>query len=154
MMTADRNAPVVAASEIEIDAVPEVVWGVLIDFERWPEWSPGVKSMDLRGGVAEGSEFRWKAGSFTITSRLRRVDPPRLVAWTGKMPGIGAVHVWHLEQMNGHTIVRTEESWDGLLPRLLRGPMEGMLRKSLDDGLHALKAEVEGMQPRWEARSA
>ena len=143
VMTANRSAPVVAASEIEVNADPEVVWGVLTDFDRWPDWNPDVKSITLRGGVAEGSEFRWKAGSWNITSRIRRVDRPTLIAWTGKMIGIGAVHVWQLEPHDGKTVVRTEESWEGLLPSILRGQMKKMLRNSLDAGLHALKVEAE-----------
>ena len=39
---ANRQAPVFAASEIEIGADPDAVWDVLADFERWPSWNPDV----------------------------------------------------------------------------------------------------------------
>jgi hypothetical protein len=48
--------------------------------------------MAMQGAVARGSTFRWKAGPGTITSRIERVEPPRLIAWTGKTLGIHAIH--------------------------------------------------------------
>jgi uncharacterized protein YndB with AHSA1/START domain len=143
----DKAAPVTAASDVEIAATPEAVWEVLTDFEGWPAWNPDVKSMSFGGKVAEGSEFRWKAGPGTITSTIRRVERPRLIGWTGKTLGINAVHVYRLEPRDGRTLVRTEESYDGLIARLARGPMRKMLKKSLDAGLQELKARVEGHPP-------
>jgi uncharacterized protein YndB with AHSA1/START domain len=114
---------VVGASEIEIGATPEAVWEVLTSFERWPSWNADVKSMSVEGPVASGTVFRWKAGPGTIPSTIRRVEPPRLIAWSGKTLGIKAIHFWHLEPRNGSTFVRTEESYEGLVTRLFRGPI-------------------------------
>ena len=151
-MTAVENAnndraPVVGASEIEIAATPEAVWEVLTAFERWPSWNPDVKSMTVQGPVAPGSVFRWKAGPGTITSTIYRVEPPWQIAWTGRTLGIKAIHFWQLEPGEGKTLVRTEESFEGLLARLLRGSMQKTLDNSLADGLRSLKAEVERQAP-------
>ena len=43
-----RTAPVTASSTIEIDAEPDVVWDLLVDVERWPDWSPDVRDERLR----------------------------------------------------------------------------------------------------------
>lgn len=142
-MNVDENAPVFARSEIQVEAAPEIVWGLMADIEGWPVWNPDVKSASLRGEVTEGTEFRWKAGPGTITSTLRRVDPPRLMAWTGKTLGIRAIHVWRLEPRDGKTLVRTEESWEGLLSRVLRGAFQRTLEKALTSGLQSLKREAE-----------
>jgi len=139
----NEQAPIVGASEIEIAAAPEAVWEVLTAFERWPSWNRDVKSMSMQGPVAEGSVFRWKAGPGTITSTIQRVEPPRLIAWTGKTLGIRAIHFWHLEPRDGKTFVRTEESYEGALARLLRGSIQKTLDRALADGLAYLKAEVE-----------
>ena len=109
----NERAPVVGSSEIEIASPPQAVWDVLTAFERWPSWNPDVKSMSVRGGVAVGSQFRWKSGPGTITSTIRRVEPPRLIAWTGRTLGIKAIHVWTLEPRDDNTFVRTEESLEG-----------------------------------------
>ena len=142
-MEVNQEAPAVARSEAEIAADPDTVWEVLTRFEDWPSWNPDVSSVTLHGELAEGAVFRWKAGRATITSTLRRIDRPRLLAWTGKTTGIDAVHVWRLEPSDAGTRVRTEESWEGLLVRLLRGPMRKSLQRAVDDGLGHLKTEAE-----------
>ncbi len=139
----NERAPIVGTSEIEIAAAPEAVWEVLTAFERWPSWNRDVKSMSMQGGVATGSIFRWKAGPGTVTSTLRRVEPPRLIAWTGKTLGIKAIHFWYLEPRDGKTFVRTEESYEGLAAHLFRGPIQKTLDRALADGLRYLKVEVE-----------
>jgi hypothetical protein len=142
-MEINEQAPVIGASEIEIAAAPELVWDVLTAIDRWPSWNPQVKSMDMQGGIAEGSQFRWKAGPGTITSTIRRVEPPRLIAWTGKTFSIDAIHVYRLEARDGKTLVRTEESYEGLVARLFRGPLQKTLDSALEEGLGHLKAEAE-----------
>jgi len=142
-MEVDQDAPAIAKAEIEIAAGQQVVWDLLTDFERWPEWQPNIRSISISGEVAEGSVFRWKPGPTTITSTIRHVDPPREIAWTGKTFGISAVHVWRLEPAGAGTSVSTEESWAGIMVRALRGSMRKMLQKELDTGLERLKAEAE-----------
>lgn len=139
----DERAPVVGAGEIVISAVPETIWDVLATIERWPEWNPDVKWVSIEGAVAEGTQFRWKSGPGTLTSTLQQVDRPRLIAWTGRTFGIDAVHVWRLDPRDGTTVVRTEESFDGLVARLFRRPLRKTLAGALDRGLRHLKAEAE-----------
>jgi uncharacterized protein YndB with AHSA1/START domain len=142
-MEVDRSAPALASSEIEVATPPESVWDLIADFDAWPDWNPDVQSMSIHGPVVPGTEFKWRSGPLRITSRLERVERPNLIGWRGKALGIAAVHVWHFEARDGGTLVRTEESWAGLLPRLLRGRMEKALQDSLDRGLSHLKAEAE-----------
>lgn len=139
----DRAAPTVGSSELEIAAPPEIVWDVLTNVAAWPTWNPDVRSASLDGALVEGTHFRWKSGPGTITSTLRRVEPPHLIAWTGTTFGIEAIHVHRLERRGDATIVSSEESWNGLLVRLLRRSMGRTLQKALDSGLQHLKAEAE-----------
>jgi uncharacterized protein YndB with AHSA1/START domain len=146
MKAIDETAPVVGSSEIEIAATPEVAWDVLTAIEEWPSWNPEVKSASMEGGLGEGTEFRWKAGPGTITSRIEDVERPRRIVWTGKTFGIKAVHVHTLEARNGGTFVRTEESYDGLAARLFRSRLQKTLDEALQSGLEHLKAEAERRQ--------
>jgi hypothetical protein len=143
LMGINQEAPVMGASEIEIAAAPETVWDVLTAIDRWPSWNPDIKSMSMQGDLAEGSRFRWKAGPGTITSTIRRVEPPRLIAWTGTTFGIKAIHIYRLEPRNGRTFVRTEESFKGIVARLMRGSLQKTLDHTLADGLRYLKDEAE-----------
>jgi uncharacterized protein YndB with AHSA1/START domain len=142
-MSVNQDAPVVAAGEIEVAADPEKVWEVMTDVERWPSWNRDVKEASLGGPVAKGTSFRWKVSTGMISSMFQRVERPRLLAWTGKGFGVVAVHVWRLEPRNNGTLVATEESWEGLLSRILRLPFQRALKKSIDSGLTYLKTEVE-----------
>jgi uncharacterized protein YndB with AHSA1/START domain len=144
----DEGAPVVSASEIEIRAAPDIVWDVLTDFEGWPRWNPDVKTMSLDGPVSEGSKFRWKAGPGRITSTIQRVEPPQLIAWTGRTLGIRAIHFWWLEPRGATTFVRTAESYGGIVARLLRRSLQKVLDRALESGLRHLKVEVERRVPR------
>ena len=40
------------------------------------------------------------------------------------------------------TIVRTEESWEGVVTRIFRARMQRMLQNAIDSGLRNLKTEV------------
>jgi uncharacterized protein YndB with AHSA1/START domain len=69
-MRVNERAPVVGASEIEIEAPAETVWEVLTAFENWPSWNGDVKSISVEGPVAEGTVFRWRAGPGRLQKTL------------------------------------------------------------------------------------
>ena len=142
-MDIDRTAPVIARTRLQIAADRQTVWDVLTDLESWPVWKRDVRSLSLRGPVAPGSTFEWKAGPGTIMSRLEEVDAPGRIVWTGSTFGIKAVDVFRLEARDGGTLVTEEESWDGLLARLFRSRMRRTLQSGIDHGMQQLKAEAE-----------
>ncbi len=142
-MEVDHSAPVCESGEIMVGAPPESVWDTLTDLASWPRWMPGVGTMRVDEPLRVGTTFEWRAGPATIRSEIVESDRPHGVAWKGRTLGITAVHVWRMERQGGDTRVFTEESWGGALPRLLRAPMAKTVRKALDDGLPALKAEAE-----------
>lgn len=137
------DAPAIARAEAQIDASPETVWQVLSDLEQWPSWNREIRGVVVRGPVAPGTTFAWKAGPGTIRSTLGEVDPPRKIAWRGVTFGIKAIDVFRLEPLDGGTHVTEEESWDGLLARLLRRRMQRTLQTAIEKGLLALKIEAE-----------
>ena len=144
MFSINQEAPAKASASAEINAPVETVWSVLTDIPRWPDWNPDVKSASLDSGLAEGAEFRWKAGPGNIVSRIERIKLYEEIGWTGRTMGIQAAHVWRIRDTGaGRTAAETEESWDGILASVLRWPARRMLRNSLSSGLAHLKAEAE-----------
>jgi uncharacterized protein YndB with AHSA1/START domain len=139
----DRNAPATAAGEIQIAASPEAVWAVLSDLSNWPAWNADVRSMAFDGPLAPGTEFRWKSGSASMASVLQVVDTPNEIAWTGTSMGIHAVHVFRFQPKDGGTLARSEESFSGLIPSVLRSYSRKILQRGIDNILGALKAEAE-----------
>jgi uncharacterized protein YndB with AHSA1/START domain len=144
MTDTDTTAPVQEASEIDVDAPAETVWDTLTDLESWPGWMDGTKSVTTHGSFTVGTAFEWKNGPGTIKSEVLAADRPGQVAWSGHTMGIRAIHVWNIEARGpGTTHVHTAESWSGLAPRALRGPLGKALRRALDGGVQSLKAEAE-----------
>ena len=146
-MDIDRQAPATAAGEVLIAASQETVWQILSDIGNWPTWNADVASVAVQGPIEPGTEFRWRSGWASLVSRLQVVDPPREIGWTGKSMGIHAVHVFHLETRDGRTAVRSEESFRGLIPSILRGYSRKVLQRGIDGILAALKAEAERRAP-------
>jgi carbon monoxide dehydrogenase subunit G len=67
----------------DVDAPPEVVFAVLIDIERWPEWTPTVTRVERLDDAG---------GPLALGSRLRIVQPkvpPAEWAVTALEPGRG-----------------------------------------------------------------
>jgi hypothetical protein len=142
-MMINETAPVIASGKIEVAADANTIWEMMTSIDRWPEWNADVASATLQGRLNPGSKFIWKAGKLTITSTLSQIDPPRILAWTGKTMGIKAIHIWQIVEIDKKVLVETDESWEGMLPRLLPNMMKKILKKSIDSGLLHLKVEAE-----------
>ena len=142
-MEINRNAPATAEGELRIDADLSTVFSVIAAIDRWPSWNPDVKSVTVEGPVQPGTVFRWKVGPSSLTSTLQVVDPPREIAWTGTTMGIKAVHVFRFQASDGGTLARSEESWEGLIARLLKGYSRKTLDKGIRSILSHLKTEAE-----------
>jgi len=142
-MKINESAPVIAAHEVEIDACPEVIWDIIVAVSRWPAWNPDVRATFIEGNLQAGTSFSWKAGPGTIRSTVLQMEEPHRLLWSGTTLGIKAIHLWQIERRGEKTIVRSEESWEGLLPRILRATMQRMLSRSIQQGLIHLKREAE-----------
>jgi uncharacterized protein YndB with AHSA1/START domain len=85
-------------TSIDVAASPDRVWEVLVDVERWPEWTDSVTSarpLD-EGALAVGSRVevsqpRIPTGTYTVTA----LDPGRAFTWEQRQPGstVSADHV-------------------------------------------------------------
>jgi uncharacterized membrane protein len=78
---------------ININATPQVVWSVLSDVERWPEWTQGVRSVELLdGALEEGNRVRIRQPRFpTVTWTVTSVEPCRSFTWESRSPGADAI---------------------------------------------------------------
>lgn len=136
-------AAVESQAQVVVQAPVDRVWELLTRVERWPRWNAAVQSAELRGSFASGSTFVWRSEGFTVTSTLREIEVSKRLTWTGKAIGTEAVHRWELEETTTGVIVRTSETFDGWLPRLLPRMMQKKLESTLPRWLAALKLAAE-----------
>lgn len=127
----NHDAPVKSEAMIYISAPVHVVWGVLTTIGDWPNWQADVTESALQGELKEGAEFKWKAGGIRFTSQIHTMVETTMFGWTGKTFGAFAIHNWTLEERNGDTSVRVEESLEGWLP----GLFTNFFQKNLDMGV-------------------
>ena len=139
-----QAAAVQSEAQVVILAPVDRVWELLTRVEQWPRWNPAVQSVRLQGSFTVGSTFVWRSEGFNVASTLREVDVCRRLSWTGKAFGTVAVHGWYLEDTTDGVIVRTSETFDGWLPRLMHGTMRRKLESTLPRWLAALKFAAEG----------
>jgi uncharacterized protein YndB with AHSA1/START domain len=77
-------------TSIDVAAPPDRVWEVLVDVERWPEWTDsvtGVRPLDAGplavGSRVEVSQPRIPTGTYTVTT----LEPGRAFTWEQRQPG-------------------------------------------------------------------
>ena len=77
-------------TSIDVAAPPHRVWEVLVDVERWPEWTDSVSSVRtlddgplVVGSRVEVSQPRIPTGTYTVTA----LEPGRAFTWEQRQPG-------------------------------------------------------------------
>jgi hypothetical protein len=137
----------------------EAVWKSLTDFESWSRWKLDDGSPPWEGTVAEGSRLRRKARRPTVSAFIERVDAPRVLAWTSKTFGAKTIHFYWIEPHDHDTVVRAEESCEGLMVNLLGAWRKGKRRSGSAEAnaktinrltveLKAVKAKAGGLNPK------
>jgi len=76
-----------ATRQIHIDAPPEAVYAIALDFERYPEWATDIKSVDVleRDDQGRGTKVRFRVGALGQSTRYTLAydygDAPTTLAW-------------------------------------------------------------------------
>ena len=148
----------VAEAEILVDAPTEVVWSVVADLDRYPEWNPFVVRVDVRDGgePAVGSDLtlhvRWASGrGLRSHERITRLEPGRALEYefAGPIPRLGMVRARRLQTLepagDGRTRYRSDESFSGWLVKLM--PL-GAVQDGFDRQAAALKVRAEALASR------
>lgn len=102
-------------TEIEIEAPPEIVWGVLTDFSRYAEWNPFI--VGIQGEARAGARIRItlsmpeSAKEHQFRPRVIRCEAPQELRWLG--------HLWMKGLFDGEHFFRLEAS--GAKTRFIHG---------------------------------
>lgn len=96
-------------AEATVDAPPELVWGILTDLSRMPEWSPElVRMVPLKpGGLRVGQWYlginRRRAAVWPTRNVVSLLEPGRTIAWD--TTSSGARWIWEVEAEGAGTRV-------------------------------------------------
>lgn len=142
----NHNAPVKARNQIEIDAPVEAVWKTLTDISKWTSWQKDVTKTTVDGEIAQGTQFDWKAGGISFKSKIHTCNAHSDFGWTGTTIGASAIHNWFFEGKDNRTVVRVEESLQGVFPRLFKGYFQKNLEAGIIKSLQELKSASEANQ--------
>lgn len=112
---------VIESLTVEIAAPAELVWEVMVDYERYPEWNPFTVAVettlkvgdpiDLHLPMPDGTE-----GTFVNREFIRRVEEPTYLLYdTGEqMPGIFAYREQFIEPLDAaRCTYRTTDTFSG-----------------------------------------
>ncbi len=123
---------------IHIDARPEEVWSVLVDFARHHEWNPFFARIEGRAEVGTRLAVVSRKGDgegISFKPTVLRADPGQLLQWKGSLvvPGVfDGTHSFELRPTDGGTTLVHSEEFGGLLVPLL-----GRLLRQTEEGFEA-----------------
>jgi hypothetical protein len=130
-----------------IAAAPEVIWAILTDAARYPEWDPGVERIE--GRIAPGERItaytKLSPGrAFPVT--VSEFTPGQKMVWSSKMPlGLfkGERTFLLKPQRHGRVEVAIWERFSGLLLPLIGRSLPN-LTPTFEAFLAGLKRRAEG----------
>jgi uncharacterized membrane protein len=132
---------------IDINAPHDQVWAIMADVERWPEWTPSIKSVERleQGPFTTGSRARVRqprlpVAVWTVTS----FEPGRSFEWQNSSPGLHSRAVHSVEPTGPDTSrVTLSIDWSGLAAPIIRLLYGGLSRRYVDTEARGLKRRAE-----------
>lgn len=136
---------------IDIDAPPERVWDVLVDFPAWADWNPFIPTVE--GALEVGRKVRIKVvppgrKPSEFTPEVWVVRPCEEFLWGGGFLGVvfRGDHAFLLERLSqGGTRFRQRERFRGPLV-LFMGSMFEPIERGYHQMNNALKQRVEARE--------
>ncbi len=133
---------------VDIDAAPAVVWGVMTEIERWPEWTQSIARIERLdpGPLRPGSRARIKQPGFPPAVWLvTEVDEGRGFTWVARSPGARVTAHHRIAPRDGGSRVTLSLHYAGRL-----GPLLGRLTRRVTE--RYLGYEARGLKGRSEER--
>ena len=135
---------------IEINSTPETVWDVLLDFDKYPEWNPFIKSLRGSPNVGEKLEVNiHPPGRRDVIYKpiVLKVDINKELRWLSHLifPGIfDGEHIFKIETLaNAKILFHQEEKFSGILVPVFWRSLHQHTRIGFIEMNRALKIKVE-----------
>src|SRR5262249_1194521 len=135
--------------KVDIDAPPERVWQVMIDVERWREWTASITSIEKLdpGSLAIGSRARvlqprLRPAVWTVT----QLEPGRNFTWTSGIPGVRVIGGHAVERAGQGSRVTLSVEFKGLFGWLVARAMSKLNDEYVAMEAAGLKRRCEGKE--------
>jgi hypothetical protein len=135
-------------TRIDIDAPPDEIWDVLMDFPSYAAWNPMIVAISGRPEAGSRLEVRIALkgrGPLTFRPTVVEYEPGRRFAWLGKIGVRGifdGLHRFEVENGGATSTFIHGEEFRGLLPPLLKKVLRAT-HESVVAMNEALAREVE-----------
>jgi hypothetical protein len=137
-------------TSISINATPQKVWNILMDFNLYPRWNPFIRSIS---GIAEkGKQLTVTMlapgkNAMTFKPMVLLAEPFKTFRWKGHLvvPGLfDGEHIFELrEQNDGTTLFIQREKFGGLLVPLFKKMLNNNTRRGFELMNIELKKQCE-----------
>jgi uncharacterized membrane protein len=135
------------AVHVNIQAPPDRVAGVMLDVERWPDWTPTVTSVQRldNGPLVAGSRARVRQPKLMpAVWQVTELEQQRGFTWVTNSPGLRITAGHYLEAQVSLCKVTLSLRFDGLLGTLAGRFYAKLTEQYLATEAKGLKAHCEG----------
>ena len=138
--------------DIEIKAPISMVWGILIDFNRYPEWNPYLRQVD--GEAEEGHDLDLvvkipRKPKKKLKTSITLIRPNAFLSWIGKFHSslfFEAEHSFELKPSEaGNTWLIQREHFGGLILPFIWRDLAKSTQRGFETMNLALKIRAESM---------
>ena len=145
-----KKHPKEIKTEILINAQPEKIWNILMDFEKYPDWNPFIKS--IKGKPLEGAKLSVRleppdAMGMTLKPKVLAAKDKKEFRWLGHLfiPGLfDGEHIFELnDNSDGTTTFVQREIFRGILVQLFKKMLDDNTLRGFEMMNQQLKVESE-----------
>jgi uncharacterized membrane protein len=133
---------------VEIAAPPQRVWAVLMDVERWPEWTPTVTNVERLdpGPLSLGSRTRIRQPKLrpAVWQITELAEKHGVFTWVSSSPGVQVTACHAVEATAAGSRATLSTEFSGLL-----GLLMARLFRQLNE--QYVTTEAQGLKRRCEA---
>ena len=135
-------------TSVEIFRHPDAIWPVMLDVERWPEWTSSISKLERLdpGPFGLGSRVRIRQPKLkAMTWRVSEFEPGRFFTWETRSPGVYTTGRHEIRPTDSGSIVTLTVIQTGWLALLIAPFFAALTQRYVQIEAQGLKKRCEEM---------